>query len=243
VKFLPLIIASAVLSPCCFAQTSPKSTRVSGQHSQAKKPETSHLVFVTEYIRELAAIENIRASGEKELKQGTTDETFTNMIHSSTLFQLELGSQISMLKGMNLKSPFEDLIPNIITFYERKMELWKRMTDIGSAFIGGPKQGVDYSQLGAEMPQVRAKLEYIDHALFDVSPMIFATLIDMKPDSQNHASHLIITKAEREKLIADITNDFGPKLDEKDQNFTVSAASVLKTYLLKDYKCSDDPWD
>jgi hypothetical protein len=26
-------------------------------------------------------------------------------------------------------------------------------------------------------------------------------------------------------------------------DFTVSAASVLKGYLLKDFKCSDDPWD
>lgn len=242
-KFLPLLVTSVVLSPYCFAQANAKSTRVADQHSQTKKPETPHLVFVTEYIRELAAVENIRASGEKELKQSTTDNTFTNIIHTSTLFQLELGSQISMLNGMNLKPPFEDLIPNITEFYKRKVALWQRMTVIGSAFIGGPREGVDYGNLGAEMPQVRAQLEFIDKALFDISPMIFATLIDMKPDSKNHASHLIITKVEREKLIASITTDFGPKLDEKDQNLTVSAASVLKGYLLKDYKCSDDPWD
>jgi hypothetical protein len=36
--------------------------------------------------------------------------------------------------------------------------------------------------------------------------------------------------------IADITVDFGPKLDEKDQNFIVSAASALKAYLFKNYK-------
>ena len=73
--------------------------------------------------------------------------------------------------------------------------------------------------------------------------MIFATLIDQKPDSKNHVSHLIITKAERAKLLSELTGDFGSKLDQKDQNFTVSAASVLKAYLLKDFKCSDDPWD
>ncbi len=73
--------------------------------------------------------------------------------------------------------------------------------------------------------------------------MIFATLIDMKPDSKNHASHLMITKTGRERLTAGITTDFGPKLDEKHQDFTVSAASVIKGYLLNDFKCSDDPWD
>jgi hypothetical protein len=64
-----------------------------------EKPETSHIVFVTEYIRELSAIENIRDSGEKELKEDP-NSTFSNMIHSSTLFQLELGSQIKMLRSM-----------------------------------------------------------------------------------------------------------------------------------------------
>ncbi len=210
--------------------------------AQSKKPETPHLVFVTEYIRELAAIENIRESGEQELKQDP-NSTFSNMIHSSTLFQLELGSQIRMLRGMRLKPPFDDLIPNITAFYERKVILWKRMADIGSDFIGGPKAGVDYGKLAAEMPQIRGQLDYIDKALFEASPSVFATLIDLKEDSKGHASHLIITKEERAKLIDDLNTDFGPKLDAKDQNYTVSAASVLKGYLLKEFKSSDEPWE
>src|SRR6266436_8462757 len=127
--------------------------------AQSKKPETPHLVFVTEYIRELAALENIRESGEQELKEDP-NSTFTNMIHSSTLFQLELGSQIKMLREMRLKAPHDQLIPIITGFYERKIGLWKRMAQIGSAFMGGPKPGVDYSKLGAEMPEVRAQMEF-----------------------------------------------------------------------------------
>jgi hypothetical protein len=73
--------------------------------------------------------------------------------------------------------------------------------------------------------------------------LVFATFIDEKPDSKNHASHLIITKAERAQLLKDLTTDFGSKLDQKGQNYTVGAASVLKAYLLKDFKASDDPWE
>jgi hypothetical protein len=58
---------------------------------------------------------------------------------------------------MRLKPPFDELIPNISTFYERKMSLWKRMADIGSTFIGGPKTGVHYDKLAVEMPQIRAQ--------------------------------------------------------------------------------------
>jgi hypothetical protein len=209
----------------------------------AEKPETSHLAFVSEYIRELAAIENIRASVEKEQKQGNQSDVFSNAIHAGTLMQLELGSQVRMLKAMRLNPPFEELIPDITKFYEQKIALYQTIIDIGSAFIAGPKPGVDYDKLASEVPKTRAGLEFIDHALFDVTPIIFATLIDQKADSKNHASHLIITKAERAKLIRNLTDHFGAKLDQKDQNFTVSAASVLKAYFLKDYKCSDDPWE
>ena len=67
--------------------------------------------------------------------------------------------------------------------------------------------------------------------------------MDLKNDSKGHASHLIITKADRVKLLADLTEDFGPKLDEPNQNYTVSAAKLLKDGLLKNYKCSDEPWE
>ena len=33
---------------------------------RAKRPETPHLELVTEYVRELASIESIRAGGERE---------------------------------------------------------------------------------------------------------------------------------------------------------------------------------
>src|SRR6266850_4659933 len=113
-----VVLAAVVLSLPCFVQTSTTSAPVARRPSRGEKPETPHLEFVTEYIRELAAIENIRESGEQELKEDP-NSAFSNMIHSSTLFQLELASQIKMLRGMRLKAPHDQLIPNITAFYER----------------------------------------------------------------------------------------------------------------------------
>jgi hypothetical protein len=93
------------------------------------------------------------------------------------------------------------------------------------------------------MPKIRAELEFIDQSLFEATPLVFATLIDMKEDSKGHASHLIITKEQRAALIAKLTDSFGAKLDQKNQNYIVSAASVLRGYLNKDFKCSDEPWE
>ncbi len=65
----------------------------------------------------------------------------------------------------------------------------------------------------------------------------------MKEDSKGHANHLIITKEQRAALIAKLNDSFGAKLDQKKQNYIVSAASVLRDYLNKDFKCSDEPWE
>lgn len=226
------VVTLAVQPSLCFAQTNPK-------------PETPHLRFVNEYIRELSAYERIREAGEKERNQDVKDGKlpFSGAVHTSTLFQLELGSQIRMLRGMSLDDPFDQLIPNITAFYEDRIALWQRMSEISSAFIGSPKPGVDYDKLAAEMPQIRAKLDYIDQSLFQATPAVFATLIDMKADSKGHANHLIITKEEKADLISELDTAFGKKLEEKDQNYIVSSASVLKGYLNKDFKCADEPWD
>jgi hypothetical protein len=241
-RLLALSLAAfAIQFSFCFAQTNPKPARVT---ARPVKPETPHLEFVTEYIHELAAVERIRAAGEDENNQDKKDDKlpFASSVHTSTLFELELRSQVTMLKSMRLNKPFDFLIPNITAFYERKIVLWRKMREISSAFIGGPKDGVDYGKLAAEMPQIRGELDFIDQSLFEATPGVFATLIDMKEDSKGHASHLIITKEEKARLISKLDDSFGAKLDQKDQNHTVSAASVLKGYLNKDFKCSDEPW-
>ncbi len=200
-----------------------------GLTSFAHAKETPHLQFVSEYIRQLGTIEHVRAAAESELKESKESggNQLSDCIRSCTRFQLELKSQIGMLATMSLNPPFEDLIKSITAFEQQKLELYKDLSDICSTLIAGPKPNIDYGKLAAEMPKITAQLEYIDESFFTLSTMVFATLIDPKPDSQNHCSHLIITRAEREKLIHSITLQFGEKLDQKNQNNIVGAASVL----------------
>jgi hypothetical protein len=210
--------------------------------SSQKHPETPHLVFMTEFIRELAAVEDIREKGEKENNENL-NTPFPNMIHTSTLFQLELGSESRMLRNMHLNGPLNDILQSIASFYDAKTKVWMRYSEIGKTFMAGPVDGVDYQKLGAELPELRGRLEYIDQSIFQAAPAVFASLIDEKEDSHGHASHLIITKAERAALIDHLNTSFGTKLDQKNQNYTVSSASVLRDYLKKDFKCSDEPWN
>jgi hypothetical protein len=211
--------------------------------NETRAQETSHLAFVTEYIRELSANEAKRAAAQREVASAATQsEMFIDMIHSSTAIQLELRSQIYMLQSMHLEPPSETIVPTIIGLDQYKIGLHQKLIEIASAVLEGPKPGIDFNKMATTMPQIRALLDNIEETLMQISPLVFVTLIDQRPDSQNHVNHLVITKSERDELTSDIKLSFGTKLQQKDQNYTVGAASVLLSFLSRDYKCADDPW-
>ena len=206
----------------------------------ASAAETSRLAFVTEYVRELGVNEDMRALAAREIAEPTDKNAA--MIRGSTRIVLELTAQIGMLKGMNLNKPFDGLPRDIAEFYDQKIMVHNQMIAMATAFLSGPKPGVDYSAMMAEAPKLTATLEYIDRALFQATPLIFATLVDEKPDKDGHVSRLTITRAQRDGLVRSLQISFGKKLDLSDQNFTVVSASVMRDYLsLKGYKCSDEP--
>jgi hypothetical protein len=203
--------------------------------------ETSHLTFVNEYVRELGVNEHMRELGEKDIGEQGADKNAA-MIRSSTRIVLELTSQVAMLEGMTLNPPFDKVPASIAAFYKQKIEVHNQFIALATAFVSGPKPGVDYGALAADALKLTATLEHIDRSLFQATPLIFATLIADKPDSQGHMSRLRITRAERDKLARFLQIDFGAKMDQTDQNYIVSSASVLRDYLIKKgYKCSDDP--
>ncbi|HEV2679856.1 MAG TPA: hypothetical protein VGV14_05105 [Rhodanobacter sp.] len=205
--------------------------------------EADHYAVVSEYVRELGAVEDVRVLGEKELSTSKDfNEKMATVIRGSTRAKLELSTNISVLNTMQLKKPFETLIPMISELYQDKIALYDEMAKMAGALASGPQPGVDYGAYVARTPEITAKLEFLDKTLFNSTPLIFALLIDQKPDSQNHLSRLLITKAQRKQLADRITQEFGKKLDHSDKNYTVSSAWVLRYYLTKKgYKCSDEP--
>jgi len=68
-------------------------------------------------------------------------------------------------------------------------------------------------------------------------------LLDERTDSKNHVTHLIITKAQRSDLLHQLNTAFGQKLDEENQNYIVSSATILRRFLSDKWKSADKPWD
>ncbi|PSH04287.1 MAG: hypothetical protein CXZ00_07960 [Acidobacteria bacterium] len=169
---------------------------------------------------------------------------FENAIHCSTALQLERRLQIRRLNQMHLGGQFKTLIPFLTSTYQSQIELYQRLIIISTAMLSEPKPGVDYGKLAAEVPEIQAKLEFLDKAIFEVVPLVAATLIDPKPDSKNYVNHLLISQAEKASLVSDIDRDFGKWMYEKNPDYSSAAAKILKTFLEeKGFKCSDEPWE
>lgn len=228
-----------LLSTSSYAQTTTHAARTT-----PKVVETSHLVFVKEYVRELISDEELRTSGEKQFNEAKSDsERLLAGIYVSKSVQLELRSQIGVLKDMHLREPFDNLIPTLIASYQRQIDLHQDLINISSKFLAGPKPGVDYSALEAKVPQVRAELENAQKVVFEAAGLVFMTLLDMRPDSQGHVSHLIMTKAEKSDLQDQLDIILKDQSDKGDHDFYISAAIVLRAGLLKGHKCADEPWE
>ena len=129
--------------------------------------ETSRLQFVTEYIRELGANENMRALAEKDMAEAGAD-TPSAIIRSSTRIIFELTSEVGLLKDITLDGQFADVPKNIAEFYQHKIEAHQGMIKMAEALIAGPKPGVDYDAIAAEAPKLTATVyrpDEIAHAV------------------------------------------------------------------------------
>lgn len=208
---------------------------------EPQSPDTSHLAFVEEYIRELSAMENLRASAETDLQEKDSNP-LTTMIYYAARNQQELRASIGILKEARIGPPVDFVVGDISDSYRQKIAIYDQLTTITKTMMSGPKPGVDYGAAVARVPQLRAMLDDIDDSLIKISAAVFASLLDRRPDKEGHVSHLIITRQERRRLIDELQIAIGPKMNQKHQSAFVSSADVLDTYLRKKgYKCADEP--
>lgn len=193
-----------------------------------------------EYVREVGELEGLRASAEQVLKKPGSN-TLTESLYFSTRITTALRSDIAVLEEIKLSGQLADLPGLLALVHQDKIGVHNGLIEVATTMLSGPKPGVDYGQVASRAPQLRAQLDALDEQLFKFSVLVFGGLIDAKPDKDGHMSRLSITEMERADLLADIRRTFGAKLDQKNQSYYVSGASVLEHYLKdKGYKCVDE---
>jgi hypothetical protein len=209
--------------------------------------QTTPFEFFGTYVSQLATFEQLRAGAEKEVQEAEGDSAKISFgcIHSGTRFDLELNSAASMMDGMHLTAQFggqkfEALPHQIAEIYRLRRAFMGKITAICTAFAEGPKPGVDYKGLAAQMPKLRASLEDLDSTLFVTGALAFSTLISDKEDSQGHANHLIISCAQKQELLTQLKDEFGSKLEQKGVPPGVAQAQLFRKNLTE-YKCAEEP--
>ena len=209
--------------------------------SPALAEETTPYQFVSIYLHDLGTLEDDRAQAEND--QAVHPGDFAACIRDTEVMALDLDNASKSIGSIHITTGNQaDVAPQYISdFLTQKREAIGRLTQICSEMIQGPKDGVDYGSLAAESPKITARIEVLDKTLFQASLLAFATLIDMKADSLGHASHLVITRSERDELLATINAYFAKKLLQKDKNYAVSSAELFKSKLTE-FSCSDDKW-
>jgi hypothetical protein len=211
-------------------------------HPLNAKAETSRLEFVKEFVRELETFDRCHTDATKEMKTAnSSQQQLYAGLAGSTHFISELQLNIRMLSAISLNKPFDALAPSLSQDYAMMIGYHQKLMELSKTFLSKQDPKTDYGALGARAPQIRASLEDNERFVFDATPLVFGMLISDKPDKNGHASRLIITRSEGKQIVDELNLFFGDRMKQKNQNFFVSSATVLRAYFKKGFKFSDDP--
>lgn len=205
--------------------------------------ETPPIEFVGAFIRTLGEVEQARVQAATELKSGGNSFAVAGCVHSMEALDLALANGVNTIAVMKLRSDNKNVRDVPLTFAQQFKLLGEIYAAMGATCsdLLAAKPGANYGAIIAKFPKYRADAEYTWKTLLQGSPLVFATLIADKPDSQGHISRLSITRKERDALVRDINRTFGRKLDQASQDDVISIAWVLRNYLTKKgYRCSDE---
>jgi hypothetical protein len=205
----------------------------------AHAQDTPPLQFVTEYLREFSAIEHIRLAEEREL-QAPHQSMLATCVESGNRYRLEITQQIAHMRGMRVSPPSQALPGRLVELYGHKLALYNEVVSKCTALKGGVNANVSSLEVMAAVSQYNAKVDAIDHSLFETSTQAFSTLLDRTPGGSGSAQRRLgITLAEKQGLLRQLRLEFGSELDDDQQTYLVNAASVVRD-ALRAHKASDE---
>lgn len=204
---------------------------------------TAPFDLVQAYVRQIGTFEEDRSRAAKDQAANKTD--FASCVRNMTTFQMDLDASGRYLMAVRLSSDnmAKEIPPLVGALIMQKYAVVDELVKECEAFIA-PDPKIDYTLLAQRAPKITAMSDYIDKAIFESSPGMFATLISPRADSHNRANHLVITHQQRDRLLSSLTSYFGEKLNMSgnDVPYYVAVAQLLRDKL-NEFKCADDPWE
>lgn len=229
-----LVVAFVYATPCTSAQS---------QSSSGNAEKAGRIALVQEFVREMEVLYRLQQTTKKEFAEdgSTSGKLATDMrVDSRMLF--EMNDSINRLGMINVDArwaQFRDALKNL---HQERIVLLHEMNQMSKTALAGPEPGINYGKLTARAPEITAQVEQVDKIIFTVSKAMFFALVDddrVGRDGKLH--HLILTKKDRTSMVQLIDKIFGPTLEEKNANYIVSSAWVVKYGLTRpNYKAADE---
>jgi len=191
--------------------------------------------FVNEYIRELSQVAELRADAART---GSTEETgrIADCVRNGTRLQSELEENSRTMRSIKLPNQYRQSPETVARIWEQEGTVYQKLTEMCAVFMPGSTPAVDFSTIEAEAPRLAAKIDDLDRMLFESSPLVCDALLS---DPKGHSDHLILTRKERDEMVATLNSSF-PAIDEKAPDYLTSSAKVLKIFLAKSgYRTAD----
>lgn len=185
--------------------------------------------FVMEYVRELSQVAELRADAART---GSTEETgrIADCIRNGTRLQSELEENARTIRSIKLPEHYRQSPQAVASIWEQEATAYQKLTEMCAIFMSRSAAAVDLSAIETEAPKLAAKIEELDRILFESSPLVCAVLLGNPSGTHRHADRLVLTRKERDELVATLNSSF-PAIDDKGADYLTSSAKVLKIFL------------
>jgi hypothetical protein len=209
--------------------------------------KAARIAFVSEFIRELSAAQELR---EILAKSSTLDITGPSeiaiILRNSTQASSELGTTRRLLADDQHDPAVDDIRVRLQKTYEQKLTMNQEIIeDATKLLVGGrsdEERNIDYDALANKVSEFNSRNDELDEMIFDMSKDVGVILLDDRETERGLLDHLIVTKAERQKMAKTIEASFKSSRGDKDRDYSTSAAWLIHDEFLKSkFKSADDP--
>lgn len=156
---------------------------------------------------------------------------------------LEMNDSINRLNMIPVSGQWAEFRDLLKKLHQERVGVVQEITGASKTLLKGPQPGVDYGVMMARAPELTAQMEATDKDIFTMSQAMFFALVDEgRQGADGNLNRVLLTKAERTRMVQFVEQSFGPILEDKNASHIVGAAWAIKYGLtLPKYKSADEP--
>ncbi len=179
--FWVMLLICVVIYGACFA---------SAKSQPSFNEKNPRVQLVSEFVRELEVLYRLQETAKKEFAEDSSASgKLTTGIRVGTRTVFEMNESVDRLDGIALAGQWAQVRDMLKQLDAERISVAQEMIQMAKTMMSGPKPGIDYGAMAAHAPELTAKNEQLDKAVFTMSQAMFFALVDdqrVAPDGKLH---------------------------------------------------------